>query len=191
MSSSGPDVDKVRASVDSQISAHWKFFLIEGLVLLALGMVAVILPAVATVAIAFLVGWLLLASGVIGLIATFSTRGTPGFVWSLLSGIAGLAAGIVLLEWPISGAFSLTVILTVFLVLEGIVSILYSLEHKRELSGRWGIMLLSGVVDLALASMIFLGLPDTAAWAIGLLVGVNLAFGGWALVSMALSARRV
>ena len=101
----------------------------------------------------------------------------------------GFAAGVVLLAWPLSGALSLTLILTVFLVLEGVVSILYALEHRRELSGRWGVMLFSGVVDLFLAGIIFAGLPGTAAWAIGLLVGVNLVFGGSALIAMALHAR--
>jgi uncharacterized membrane protein HdeD (DUF308 family) len=100
-------------------------------------------------------------------------------------------AGIVLLAWPLSGALSLTLILTVFLVLEGVVSILYALEHKRELSGRWSMMLFSGVVDLFLAAIIFAGLPGTAAWAIGLLVGINLVFGGSALIAMALHARNI
>jgi hypothetical protein len=72
---------------------------------------------------------------------------------------------------------------------EGIASILFALDHKRELSGRWGVMLFSGIVDLVLASIIFAGLPGTAAWAIGLLIGVNLVFGGAALIAMALHAR--
>jgi uncharacterized membrane protein HdeD (DUF308 family) len=84
---------------------------------------------------------------------------------------------------------SLTLILTVFFVIEGVASILYALEHKRELTGRWGWMLVSGIVDLILASIIFLGLPGTAAWAIGLLVGINMVFGGSALIAMALGAR--
>jgi uncharacterized membrane protein HdeD (DUF308 family) len=81
--------------------------------------------------------------------------------------------------------------LTVFLVLEGVISILYALEHRRGLSGRWGIMLFSGVIDLFLAGIIFAGLPGTAAWAIGLLVGVNLVFGGSAIIAMALHARNI
>jgi len=76
------------------------------------------------------------------------------------------------------------------LTIEGIMSILFALEHKRELSGRWGMMLVSGVIDLFLAGIIFAGLPGTAAWAIGLLIGINLVFGGTALISMALHARQ-
>jgi len=59
---------------------------------------------------------------------------------------------------------------------------MYALDHKRELSGRWGLVLASGIVDLALAAIIFAGLPGTAAWAIGLLVGINMLFGGAALI---------
>jgi len=77
----------------------------------------------------------------------------------------------------------------VFLAFEGIISILYAFEHRRELSGRWGMMLFSGIVDLILAAFIFVGLPGTAAWAIGTLVGINLIFGGIAMITMALHAR--
>jgi uncharacterized membrane protein HdeD (DUF308 family) len=80
--------------------------------------------------------------------------------------------------------------LTAFLSIEGILSILYALDHKRELSGRWGMMLMSGIIDIVLAGIILAGLPGTAAWAIGLLVGINLIFGGSALISMALHARQ-
>ena len=50
-------------------------------------------------------------------------------------------------------------------------------------------MLASGIVDLILAAIIFAGLPGTAAWAIGLLVGINMIFGGVSLIAMALHAR--
>ena len=77
-----------------------------------------------------------------------------------------------------------------FFILEGIATIMYALDHKRELSGRWGLVLASGIVDLALAAIIFAGLPGTAAWAIGLLVGINMLFGGATLIAMALAARK-
>jgi uncharacterized membrane protein HdeD (DUF308 family) len=190
MSTGKPDFERMQAALATSLSAHWKLFLVEGIVLVILGVAAVMLPLIATIAIALVVGWIFLLSGVVGLLATFRMRSAPGFWWSLLSGILGVVAGIVLLRWPLSGAFSLTLVLTLFLVLEGVVSIMFALEHKRELSGRWGMMLVSGVVDMVLAGMIFAGLPGTAAWAIGLLVGINMVFGGSALIAMALHARR-
>ena len=189
MSTNNADLDRLQSAVANSLHMHWRLFLTEGIVLLVLGVIAIVVPPIATIAVEILIGWLLLVSGVVGLIATLRARSAPGFGWSLVSAILGIAAGIVLLGWPLSGALSLTMILTVFLVLEGVVSILYALEHKREISGRWGAMLFSGIVDVVLAGIIFAGLPGTAAWAIGLLVGINLVFGGSALIAMALHAR--
>jgi len=189
MSTNNAGLDRIQSSLTNSLHAHWQLFLTEGIVLLILGVLAVIVPSVATIAAEVLVGWLLLVSGIVGLIATLRMRSAPGFLWSLLSAIIGITAGIVLLRWPLSGAVSLTLILTIFLLIEGIASIFFAFEHKRELSGRWGMMLFSGVIDLLLAGMILSGLPGTAVWAIGLLIGVNLIFGGAALIAMALHAR--
>ena len=189
MSTNNADLDKLRSSVTRSLHAHWRLFLAEGIVLLILGLLAIVVPQIATIAVAVFIGWILLVSGAVGLIATFRMRSAPGFWWSLISAILGIVAGILLFRSPVSGALSLTVILTVFLIVEGIVSILFALEHNRELSGRWGAMLFSGLVDLLLAAIIIEGLPGTAAWAIGLLIGVNLVFGGVALIAMALHAR--
>jgi class 3 adenylate cyclase/uncharacterized membrane protein HdeD (DUF308 family) len=105
------------------------------------------------------------------------------------SAALGIGAGVVLLAWPVGGAVSLTLVLIVFFLIEGVASIMYAMEHRQQLSGRWGWMLASGIVDLILAAMIFAGLPGTAAWALGLPVGINMLFGGSALIAMALHAR--
>jgi uncharacterized membrane protein HdeD (DUF308 family) len=189
MSVSKIDMRHTEAAITKSLGAHWKFFLIEGIVLVILGLIAVCVPPLATVTVEILIGWLILLSGVLGLVMTFQTRGSPGFAWSLLSAVVGVLVGIALLIWPLSGVLSLTVMLTVFLTLEGIVSIMYALAHRRESSSRWELMLVSGIVDLILAGLILAGLPATAAWAIGLIVGINLFFGGVALIMIALQAR--
>ena len=189
MSANKIEVRGPEGAIVNSLRAHWKFFLIEGIVLLILGAIAVGVPPVATVAVELFIGWLILLSGVLGLVMTFQTRGSPGFGWSLLSAVLGIVVGIVLVMWPLSGVLTLTVMLTVFLTLEGIASIMYALAHRRESSSRWELMLVSGIVDLILAGLILAGLPGTAAWAIGLIVGINLLFGGVALVAMALQAR--
>jgi len=130
-----------------------------------------VVPPIATLAFELVIGWLFLISGVVGLVTTFWMRNAPGFLWSLLSAIVAIAAGIVLLLWPISGTLSLTFVLIAFFVVEGVVTIMYAIDHRNQLSSRWAWMLASGVVDLILAGIIFAGLPGTAAWALGLLVG--------------------
>lgn len=177
------------ASVTRSMHQHWLKFVIEGVVLLVLGMLAIVVPPLATLGITIFIGWLLLVSGVVGLFMTFATRGLPGFWWSLVSGLLGVVAGLVLLAWPVSGAVSLTLVLTAFFIVEGVASIMYALDHKRQLSGRWGLMLLSGVIDLVLAAVILAGLPGTALWALGVLVGINMVFGGVSLIGLGLAAR--
>jgi len=168
---------------------HWVLFLIEGIILVILGAAAIAVPWLATLAAEIFIGWIFLISGIVGLITTFWARHAPGFWWSLVSAIIAIAAGVVLLAWPITGTLSLTLVLIAFFVVEGIASILYAIEHRAQLSGRWGWMLVSGIIDLILAAIIFAGLPGTAAWALGLLVGINMVFGGAALIAMALAAR--
>jgi uncharacterized membrane protein HdeD (DUF308 family) len=63
------------------------------------------------------------------------------------------------------------------------------LAHRRELSGRWQGLVLNGAIDLVLAIIILSGLPGAFAWALGLLLGIDLAFGGATLIAMALAAR--
>ena len=179
----------IRAAVANALHEHWVLFLVEGVVLLVLGAVAIVIPPFATLAVTIIFGWLILFSGVVGLVTTFYMRHAPGFWWSLISAALAILVGGMLLARPITGALSLTLVLVAFFVIEGIATIMYALDHKRELSGQWGWMLASGVVDLFLSAMIFAGLPSSAAWAIGLLVGINMIFGGTALVAMALHAR--
>jgi uncharacterized membrane protein HdeD (DUF308 family) len=66
---------------------------------------------------------------------------------------------------------------------------MYAVDHRRQLTGSWVWMLLSGIIDIILAGIILLGLPETAVWALGLLVGINMLFGGAALIAMAFAAR--
>ena len=183
------DGNTLQQTMSQSVREHWKLFLIEGIVLVILGVLAIVVPPLATIAVTIFLGWLFLISGIAGLITTFGARHAPGFWWSLLSAVLGIAAGLVLLAWPVSGAVSLTLLLIVFFLIEGVLSIMYALEHKRELTGQWGWMLFSGIIDLVLAAMIFAGLPGTAAWALGLLVGINMLFGGSAMIAMAMHAR--
>ena len=181
---------RMSRAVASAIHEHWVLFLIEGIVLLILGVVAILVPLIATLAFTILVGWLFLISGIVGLIATFWARNAPGFWWSLISAVISILAGLALLASPVGAALSLTLVLVAFFIIEGIASIMYAVDHRRQLTSSWFWMLLSGVIDLILAAIILAGLPGTAVWALGLLVGINMLFGGAALIAMALAARR-
>jgi uncharacterized membrane protein HdeD (DUF308 family) len=181
---------QLRERLSGAVRRHWGLFLSEGIALVILGLLALMAPTIASVAATVFFGWILLLSGIVGLITTFRARQAPGFGWSLLSALVGIVAGALLLGWPVQGTFSLTAVLIAFLLVEGGVTIMYALEHRSAPSGRWGWMLASGIVDVFLGVLLFAGLPGTALWALGLLVGLNMLFGGWALILMALHARQ-
>jgi uncharacterized membrane protein HdeD (DUF308 family) len=180
---------RVAGALAGAMRHHSGLFLAEGIVLVILGVLAVLAPAIASLAATVFFGWILLISGVVGLIATLRARQVAGFWWSLVSAVVGIVAGLLLLAWPAPGVLSLTAVLIAFLFAEGIITILYAFEHRSALSGRWGWMLASGILDVCLGVLLFAGFPGTAVWALGLLLGINLLFGGWALILMALHAR--
>ncbi len=183
------DIAKLQSDMSAAVKAHWKAFLFEGIVLAVLGLAAMIVPPLASLAVTIFLGWMFLISGIAGLIVTFWARQMPGFWWSLFSAALAVLAGLVLLARPMQGVLTLTIVVGAYFLAEGVATIMYALEHRRELSERWSWLLVSGLMDILIAFLIIAGLPGSAEWAIGLLVGINLVLGGASLVGMALAAR--
>jgi uncharacterized membrane protein HdeD (DUF308 family) len=183
------DLANLQSKMAAAVREHWKAFLAEGILLVILGLAAMIVPPLASLAVTIFLGWMFLISGIGGLIITFWARQMPGFWWSLISAALAVVAGLILLARPIQGVLTLTIVVGAYFLAEGVATIMYALEHRRELSGRWSWLLVAGLMDIFIAFIIIAGLPGSAEWAIGLLAGVNLLFGGATLIGMALAAR--
>ena len=183
------DVTALQSRMSAAVRVHWKAFLLEGILLALLGLAAIIVPPLASLAVTVFLGWMFLVSGIAGLALTFWARQMPGFWWSLISAVLAMGAGIILLARPVQGTLTLTIVVGAYFVAEGVATIMYALEHRRELSGRWSWMLVAGLMDIMISFFIIAGLPGSALWAIGLMVGINLLIGGTALIGMALAAR--
>src|SRR5882724_8664548 len=183
------DITELKLRMRDAVREHWKAFLFEGILLSILGLAAMIVPPLASLAVTIFLGWMFLISGVFGLAVSYWAREMPGFWWSLISAALAVLAGIVLLARPMQGVLTLTIVVGAYFLAEGIASIMYALEHRRELSDRWSWILVAGLMDLLISFLIIAGLPGSAEWAIGLLVGINLVIGGASLVGMALAAR--
>jgi len=186
----GNEIKKLQSRVQAAVREHWKAFLFEGILLAILGLAAMIVPPLASLAVTIFVGWMFMISGIAGLVLTFWARALPGFWWSLISAALAVVAGGILLAQPVKGVYALTLVIGIYFVAEGVATIMYALEHRRELSERWLWLLIAGIFDVLISFMIISGLPGSAEWAIGLLVGINLVFGGASLIGMALAARR-
>jgi uncharacterized membrane protein HdeD (DUF308 family) len=168
---------------------HWAMFLIQGLVMVVLGLFAVAAPAIATLAVEFYAGWLFVISGVVGIASLFTRQNISRFLWTLIAAVLALVVGILLIWRPAVGVVSLTLLLICFFIAEGIVQIIASFTYRSAVGSAWTWMLFSGIVNLVLAAIIIMGWPGTAAWTLGLLVGINLFMSGLALVMTSLTCR--
>lgn len=160
------------------------FFLVEGVLMVLLGLMALLLPLLAGLAAVILLGWLLLVSGIIGLIVTLRGRHAPGFWWALVSAIVTGTAGLMLFAWPFGGLVSLSLALGLFLAVDGFLAVGLALEHRRHMKPRWYWLLGNGLVDVLFAVLIFLWLPSSAVWAFGLFIGADMLISGITLFAL-------
>lgn len=160
--------------------------LISGIVFIVLGLLALALPVIATLAVELLIAWLLLFWGAGGVAMAWSMRDASGRVAMTAFFLMILALGLIFLFVPRVGLSTLTLVLAAIFLLEGGLTIGLGLR-LREVSGRWAWIVASGVAALLLGVLILTGWPGTAAWVIGLIVGVNFLTTGLSLVMLSLA----
>lgn len=179
-----------RAMKDA-LAAHWRLFLVQGIAMVVLGVFALGAPMAASIAVELYIGSLFLVSGVVGLVAIFAARDVPAFLWGMLTAALSIVVGILLIDRPITGALSLTLVLAAFFLAEGVFQIAASINYRTVIPNSWIWMLISGLFDLALAAMIWALWPISAIWTLGLFVGVNLISSGWAAITAGLAGKRI
>ena len=170
--------------------SHWPILLIEGIALIAFGVLALFISPLMSLGIVAALGWIFFFGGMAAMIAYCRLYPAAGFTYLLFLAVLAVIAGLALLVRPWSGVISLTVILIVCFALAGAAKLTYPLERSRYLSSYRGWIRASGVVDLVLAGLMFVDLPETALWAPGLLLAANMVLGGIALFVIALLERR-
>jgi uncharacterized membrane protein HdeD (DUF308 family) len=158
--------------------------MIEGILLIALGILAVALPAFTTFSIVLLLGWILLIGGIVHLYRALRHIKTSSFWLSLINSLVAIVIGILLLVYPLSGMVFLTLMLGIFFLFEGVTEIALAI-HLKAVSANWGWLLASGILALILSLIIWSGWPKNSAWVVGLLVGINLFFFGFSLMLFA------
>ena len=152
MTSMSPNIADTTRTFGEALRAHWKLFLFQGIVMVILGILAVAAPAYASVAVDIYVGWLFLLSGLVGIVAMFYAGNVSSFLWTLVTALLSIGVGVMLLWKPAEGTISLTMVLTAFLILEGLFQSIASFSYRDLIPGSWGWMLASGLSDLVLAA---------------------------------------
>ena len=170
------------------IAEKWGWFLALGIVLILAGLAAIAFPLLGTIAVKIMLGWLFLIGGAVMIVHAFQTPGWGGFLWEVLVGLLYVVAGAYLAFFPLTGLLTLAILLAMLFIAEGVFEVIQAFRVRPHEG--WGFLLLSGIAALAVGVLIALGLPGSAEWALGLLVGINLLFSGWSYVFLALAGRR-
>jgi uncharacterized membrane protein HdeD (DUF308 family) len=182
------DLQGALAEIRQQVAAHWGWFLALGLVLVVAGIAAIAFPLLSTVAVKIALGWVFLVGGIVMIVHAFSASHWHGLIWEVLLGALYAVAGAYLAFFPLTGIITLTILLAAMFIVEGGLEISLALRVRPHEG--WGWLLVSGFVAVAVGLLIALGLPSSAAWAIGLLAGINLISTGWGFLFLALAGRR-
>ena len=152
------------------------------------GVVAFLFPIFSSVAVVLMLGWLLIISGIFQAISLIGATNVPHFWLQLISVVLSVVIGILFLRNPGQGLLTLTMLLIVFFMVEGMAKVIFALTIRPF--PNWGWVLASGVVGVFLAIYLWSSLPITAAWLLGILLGIQLISEGAALGYMAWQVRR-
>lgn len=177
-----------REAVRDTVKRHSFWYLAQGLLLVAGGILAIVYPLISSVAVIVLLGWVLIISGIVQGISLLGDRQVPHFWFQLISVILGVLIGFLFLRDPAQGLFTVTLLLIVFFMIEGISKAVFALT-VRPLPG-WGWVLASGLVGIVLSVILLGSLPVTATWLVGLLLGIQLISVGGSLAWLAWQVRR-
>jgi uncharacterized membrane protein HdeD (DUF308 family) len=171
------------------VQKSWGWFLFLGIILIIAGTAAIMAPTYASMGLTLLLGWILVFAGGFQLVHSFGSAGWGAFFWRLLGGLIYLAAGIMLLVYPLRGAITLTLILAIVLVAQGIFRIIGAFQFRHV--SAWGWILVGGLLSLVLGLMIYFQWPYSGLWILGLFLGIDLIFAGWSFVMCAIASRKI
>ncbi len=162
------------------------WFIGLGIALIVAGIAALLFPLVASIAAKVMIGWLMLIAGAVTLWHAFQTRSWGSTLWNALMGLLSLAVGVYLAFFPLTGLVGLTLLLGATFAAQGVFECLMAMQN-RDRRG-WGWLLASGVLSVVLGLVLLFGLPGTAAWALGLMLGIHFVTTGAALLALARAA---
>jgi uncharacterized membrane protein HdeD (DUF308 family) len=182
------DIDSALAEAKRHISESWGWFLALGILLILAGVAAIAFPLLSTIATKIMLGWIFLIAGVVMAVHAFSIQQWRGFLMELLLAVLYIVVGGWLAFFPFTGIITLTILLAALFLAEGVLEVIMAMRVRPHEG--WGWLLISGLIAIVVGVMIAAERPGSAAWAIGLLAGINLLSTGVSFVVLALAGRR-
>jgi uncharacterized membrane protein HdeD (DUF308 family) len=176
------------AGMSEAVRAKWGWFLFAGIVFLVAGSFAFLAPFFASVVVTVVVAVGLIIAGVVQIFQAWSVQSWAGFLWQLVIGLVLLIGGIAIYFNPVEYTYLLTIFAAALFIAKGVVQIILGFRIKPN--DAWGWIVAAGVVAILVGIMIWIELPVSATFALGVLAGISLIFTGWSYVAIALAAKR-
>ncbi len=167
----------------------WKTLMAIGVVAIVIGCIAILVPAVASVGTAIFIGWILVIAGAFLVAGAFAAQTVGSVVLRLLWAFLTVIVGLWLIVEPHNGTLTLTLVLGIYFLFMGITRVAVAFAARGQQGA--GLVGLSGIAGLLIGILVLVEFPSSADWAIGLLVGIDLIFAGWTLVSVALVGKEL
>jgi len=167
-----------------ELRRTWRALMAIGIAAIVIGCIAIIIPAAFSVGTAIFIGWILIIVGAFLVAAAFNATTVGTVVWRLLWAFLTVIVGFWLVIEPHNGTLTLTFVLGLYFLIMGVTRIMVAFAARGRQGA--GLIGLSGIAGLLIGILVLVKLPSSADWAIGLLVGIDLIFAGWTLVSIAL-----
>ena len=177
-----------REAMRDTVKRYALWYLIQSVLLIAAGFLAIIYPVLSSEAVVVLLGWLLIISGVVQGLSLIGAGQVPHFWLQLISVILAVLIGCLFLRDPAQGLVTIALLLIVFFMIEGISKVVFALTIRPF--PNWGWVLASGLVGIALALILWANLPVTALWLVGVLLGLQLISVGAAIAYLAWQVRQ-
>jgi len=188
----GP-VDTTRITVighvEDVVRRNRGWFFGIGAAFMLLGVLLLLMPLIASLVTALVIGFVMVIAGIFQAFHAVKARGWKGGAWSLVGSVLLVVAGALVAAFPVTGTLTLTLTLSGFFMASGVVKLIRAVQNRHIPA--WGWLFFDGIVSLALGVLIFAGWPSTAAWALGLLVGIDLLLGGTSMILIGLGAGSV
>ncbi|MGD9806863.1 MAG: HdeD family acid-resistance protein [Hyphomicrobiaceae bacterium] len=178
----------MREAMRETVKRHSLWYLLQSGLMILAGVLAIVYPVLSSVAVTVFLGWLLIISGVVQGISLIGARAVPHFWLQLISVALFVIVGALFLRNPGESLLTLTLLVIVFFMVEGISKVIFSLTIRPF--PNWGWVLLSGIVGIALSLILWANIPVTAIWLLGLLFGIGLVSEGLALGYLAWQVRK-
>lgn len=177
----------VKTAPKSELQKQWGIFLAVGILMVIFGFMIVVFPVAGTLTIDFLIGILVLIAGLSQIVLAFKAKKWTGFLVTLILGIIYGIAGLFLLFNPLAGVVTLTLVLGIFLLIDGLFRIILAFTIRRQHDWEW--LVFGGIVSIILGILILMSWPGDSAVILGLLFGISMIMGGVVNIVLSLAVK--